>query len=1152
MAIPERSVLLDNLMRQRILVLDGAMGTMIQNRGLTAADFGGPKYEGCNEQLNLTRPDVVADIHAAYLEAGADLISTNTFGCAPYVLAEYGLADRCHDITLAAARICRAAVDRAFTGDRPRFALGAMGPGTRTITVTANVTFEEVRDGYYRQARALIEGGVDALLLETCQDTLNVKAAAIGVRQAMAEAGVSLPLMVSGTVEPMGTMLAGQDVDALYASLEHLGLFSIGLNCATGPEFMTDHLRTLSEVATCFVTVYPNAGLPDEHGHYEETAESLAHKMRRFVDEGWVNVVGGCCGTTPDHTRALAGLVAGRVPRVPAADRAPAVSGIEAVYPSEDLRPVIVGERTNVIGSRRFKELIVEEKFEEASEIGRAQVRGGAQVLDVCLANPDRDEAADMDRFMDFLTRKVKAPLMIDSTDARVLELALRKCQGKALVNSINLEDGEERFELVVPLIRAYGAAVVVGCIDEDKQQGMAVTRQRKLAIAERSHELLTGKYGVPERDLIFDPLVFPVGTGDANYIGSAVETIEGVRGIKARFPRCKTILGISNVSFGLPAAGREVLNAVFLYECTKAGLDYAIVNSERLERYASIPEEERKLAEDLLYWRGADPVAAFAAHFRGRTRAPKDTGVELPLDERLARCIVEGSKEGLLDDLALKLEEQSALDIINGPLMRGMEEVGRLFNDNQLIVAEVLQSAEAMKASVAYLEPFMAKDESASRGTIVLATVKGDVHDIGKNLVEIILKNNGYRIVNLGIKVPPEDLIAAYHSHKPDAIGLSGLLVKSAQQMVITAQDLRAAGVEIPLFVGGAALTRKFTATRIASEYGGLTLYAKDAMDGLDLANRLFGATTRDALVERLRADQDALRAGSEAATAAAVAPAPGAAPSRSAVSRSAPVPTPPDLDLHVLRNVPLTHVFPYLNLQMLLGRHLGVKGAVARLLEQGDAKAVEINAVVEQLEREAVEQGLIRANGLYRFYEAAAAGDDLLLFDEGAEVARFHFPRQAAGERLCLSDYVREQGGGEKDYVALFAVTCGAGVRDLAERWKDEGQYLRSHALQALAIETAEAFAEMLHARLRTQWGFPDAPGLPLADKLKAHYRGIRVSFGYPACPDLADQRILFDLLRPEQVGLGLTEGYMMDPEASVSALVFHHPEAKYFKAE
>jgi 5-methyltetrahydrofolate--homocysteine methyltransferase len=479
------------------------------------------------------------------------------------------------------------------------------------------------------------------------------------------------------------------------------------------------------------------------------------------------------------------------------------------------------------------------------------------------------------------------------------------------------------------------------------------------------------------------------------------------------------------------------------------------------------------------------------------------------------------------------------------------MEEVGRLFNDNQLIVAEVLQSAEAMKASVAYLEQFMEKDETAARGTIVLATVKGDVHDIGKNLVEIILKNNGYRIVNLGIKVPPEDLIAAYHSHKPDAIGLSGLLVKSAQQMVVTAQDLRAAGIEVPLFVGGAALTRKFTATRIAREYTGLTLYAKDAMDGLDLANRLFSATTREALVDRLRAEQEALRAGADAADAAP-ARAPAIGPSRSAVSRAVPVPAPPDLALHVLRDVPLTHVFPYLNLQMLLGKHLGVKGSVARLLEQRDPKVLEINQVVEDLERQAVEQRVIRASGLYRFYEAAAAGDDLVLMDGGREAARFHFPRQAEGERLCLSDYVREQGSGEKDYVALFALTCGAGVRDLAERWKEEGQYLRSHALQALAIECAEAFAEMLHARLRTQWGFPDPPGLELSEKLKAHYRGLRVSFGYPACPNLADQRILFDLLEPAQIGLGLTEGFMMDPEASVSALVFHHPEAKYFKAE
>ncbi|PYM51215.1 MAG: methionine synthase [Candidatus Rokuibacteriota bacterium] len=1131
----------------RILLMDGAMGTMIQARDLSAQDFGGAQLEGCNEHLNLTRPDVIRAIHDAYLDAGADLISPNSFGCAPYVLAEYGLAERCHEITLAGARLARAAADSRSTPERPRFVLGAMGPGTRTITVTGGVTFDQVLDAYYRQARALIEGGVDALMLETCQDTLNVKAAAIGVRRAMTEAGRQLSLMVSGTIEPMGTMLAGQGVDALYASLEHLDLFSIGLNCATGPEFMTDHLRSLSEMATCLVTVYPNAGLPDERGHYEETPESLALKMRRFVEEGWVNAVGGCCGTTPAHITALSRIVGDHAPRRPSASRAAAVSGIETLYPADDNRPVLVGERTNVIGSRKFKDLIVEDKFEEGSEVGRAQVKGGAQVLDVCLANPDRDEMADMDRFMEQVTRKVKVPLMIDSTDAVVIERALRACQGKAIVNSINLEDGEERFEKVVPLLRTYGGAVVVGCIDEDKQQGMAVTRARKLAVAERSHALLTEKYGVPARDLIFDALVFPVGTGDVNYIGSAVETIEGIRAIKARFPESKTILGISNVSFGLPPAGREVLNAVFLYHCTKAGLDYAIVNTERLERYPSIPEEERRLAEDLIYWRGADPVAAFAAHFRGRKKEAK-TGATLPLDERLARYIVEGSKDGLLDDLALKLKEAGALEIINGPLMKGMEEVGRLFNDNQLIVAEVLQSAEAMKAAVAYLEPFMEKDESATRATLILATVKGDVHDIGKNLVEIVLKNNGYRIINLGIKVPPGDLIAAYHQHKPDAFGLSGLLVKSAQQMVTTAQDLRAAGIEIPLFVGGAALTRKFTATRISVEYGGPTLYAKDAMDGLDLANRLFGATTRESLIERLRTEHERLRAGAEVSEE----PRPTtAAPARSAVSRDVSVPKPPDLDLHVLRRVPLTHVFPYLNLQMLLGKHLGVKGSVQRLLAEGDPKTLEINAVIEELKREVVEQGWLEANALYRFFEARSAGEDLILSRDGREAARFTFPRQRAGERLCLADYVRDTAA-EPDYVALFAVTCGKGVRELAERWKEEGQYLRSHAIQALAIELAEALAEMLHARLRTQWGFPDPPGLSMEDRLKARYRGIRVSFGYPACPNLADQRILFDLLEPSQIGLELTEGFMMDPEASVSALVFHHPEAKYFKAE
>jgi len=1084
---------------QRILVLDGAMGTMIQEAGLTAADFGGAAYEGCNEHLTLTRPDVIRTIHAAYLEAGADIVSTNTFGCAPYVLGEYGLAERAYELSRAAARLAREVAGA-------RFVVGAMGPGTRSISVTRNVTFDEVREAYAVQARGLIDGGVDALLLETQQDTLNVKAAAIGVRHAMRAAGVDRPLMVSGTIEPTGTMLAGQGVEALYVALEHLDLFAIGLNCATGPEFMTDHLRTLSAMATRFVSVYPNAGLPDERGQYAETPASLAFKMRRFVDEGWVNIVGGCCGTTPAHTRALRALVTGRPPRVPAAREPQAVSGIEVIYPTDDNRPLFVGERTNVIGSRRFKELIVAGEFEEAAEIGRAQVKNGAQVLDVCLANPDRDEAADMDRFMAQLTRKVKVPLMIDSTDAGVIELALRHCQGKAIVNSINLEDGEERFAKVVPLLRTYGGAVVVGTIDEDKRQGMAVTRARKLAIAERSHDLLTKKYGVPARDLLFDALVFPVGTGDANYIGSAVETIEGIRAIKARFPECKTILGVSNVSFGLPTAGREVLNSVFLYHATKAGLDYAIVNTERLERYPSIPEEERRLAEDLVFGRGADPVAAFAAYFRERKKAPPAAST-LSLDERLARYIVEGSRDGLIDDLNAKLKEAAPLDIVNGPLMRGMDEVGRLFNDNQLIVAEVLQSAEAMKTAVAHLERFMEKAESTTRGTIVLATVKGDVHDIGKNLVEIILSNNGYRVINLGIKVPPEELIAAYRAHKPDAFGLSGLLVKSAQQMVVTAQDLRAAGIDLPLFVGGAALTRK-----------------------------------------RVRAEQAALAASPPSGgEASRLAPAPERPRAR---LERVPVPTPPDLEPHVLRDVPLPHIYPYLNLQMLYGKHLGLRGLVERLLASGDPKALELHATVEQLKRDAVVERLLRAHSVYRWFRARAAGDAVIVLDPGgSELTRLEFPRQTTGERLCLADYLRDD---VDDFIALFALTCGQGVRELAAGWKDRGEYVRSHALSALAIECAEAFAEMLHARLRTLWGFPDPPDLPISEKLKGRYRGIRVSFGYPACPNLADQQILFRLLEPETIGLHLTEGFMMDPEASVSALVFHHPAAKYFKAQ
>ena len=859
MDVSERIDALKSLIADRILIIDGAMGTQIQARNLGPEDFGGEEYEGCNEYLNITRPDIIADIHRAYLEAGADILETNTFGATALVLGEYGLAEHSRRINREAALIARKVSDEMAERQpgRRTFVAGAMGPTTRTISVTGGLTFDELAADYHQQAAGLIEGGVDMVMLETSQDTINVKAGLEGIDRAFAELGITTPVAVQGTVEPMGTLLAGQDAEALYTSLAHRDLLWVGFNCATGPEFMTDHVRTLSGLSQTNIACVPNAGLPDEDGNYNESPEMLAATLGRFAENGWLNVAGGCCGTGPDHIRQIAAAMKGKPPRDAKPPLASRVSGIEAVLIDPDSRPTIIGERTNVLGSRRFKRLISGDRFEEAAEVGRRQVRNGAHILDVCLQDPDRDEMSDVIKFLDQLNRRVKAPIMIDSTDADVIEESLKRLQGKSIINSINLEDGEERYQRVVPLARRYGAALVVGCIDDDPNQAQAITRERKVEIAQRSHQLLTEKYGVAEQDIIFDPLVFPAGTGDVNYVGSAAETIEGVRLIKAALPNTKTVLGISNVSFGLPVAGREVFNSVFLYHCVQAGLDMAIVNSELMQRYTTIPEAERKLSEDLIWNRGDDPVAAFAAHFRDR--APRSTIEErsaLPLDERLANCIIEGSKEGLADDLDLAMLERVPLDIINGPLMAGMDEVGRQFNANQLIVAEVLQSAEAMKFAVSHLEPHMERSDAAVRGRILLATVKGDVHDIGKNLVEIIMSNNGYHVVNLGIKVPPQDLIAGYREHLPDIIGLSGLLVKSAQMMLETVQDFRVAGIRAPVMVGGAALSNRFTRLRIAPEYDGLVAYAPDAMTGLALANLIQDADERERMAARLETE--------------------------------------------------------------------------------------------------------------------------------------------------------------------------------------------------------------------------------------------------------------------------------------------------------
>ena len=1151
----ETRVTLKPLLSKRILVMDGAMGTAIQGRGLGPEDFGGPEYEGCNEYLIITRPDVIADIHRAYLDAGADILETNTFGATSVVLAEYALENEARRVNREAARLARSLADASSTTDKPRFVAGSMGPTTKTISVTGGITFDELADAYHEQAIGLIEGGVDVLLLETSQDTLNVKAGLEGIDRACSEMGLEVPVAVQGTIEPMGTLLAGQDAEAFYTSLAHRDLLWIGFNCATGPEFMTDHVRTLAGLSRVPIACVPNAGLPDENGNYNETPEMLAATIQRFIEAGWVNLVGGCCGTGPEHIRLLSETAAGKAERRPVASSETRVSGIEALVVDEDTRPVIVGERTNVLGSRRFRRLIARGSFEEASEVGRRQVRNGAHVLDVCLQDPDRDELADVNLFLDYLTKKVKAPIMVDSTDAHVIEEALKQLQGKSIINSINLEDGEARFQSVVPLAQRYGAALVVGCIDEDKQQAQAVTRERKLEVALRSHKLLTEKYHVPEQDIIFDPLVFPAGTGDGNYVGSAAETIEGVRLIKEALPNTKTVLGISNVSFGLPPAGREVFNSVFLYHCVQAGLDMAIVNSELMQRYTSIPEEERKLSEDLIWHRGEDPVAAFAAHFRDM--APRATAEErrsLPLDERLALAIIEGSKEGLAEDLDEALQGRAPLEIVNGPLMAGMDEVGRQFNANQLIVAEVLQSAEAMKFAVAHLEPHMEQVESALKGKVILATVKGDVHDIGKNLVDIILSNNGYQVINLGIKVQPQELIDAYRQHQPDIIGLSGLLVKSAQMMVETVGDFRQAGVNSPVMVGGAALSNRFTRLRIAPAYDSMVVYAQDAMTGLALANTIQDADERQQLSAALDAEtQELLEAGATRQAAAGATPSQPVQPAQ--VRHDFPIPNPPDLRQHVLLDYDLERIFPYINPQMLYVRHLGFRGRFREALEAEDSAALELRDSVRRVEDAMLSHPDIRAKAVFRFFPCHSDGQTLLIYGPDGETVleRFYFGRQAQREGLCLADYALPRGATGLDYVAMFTTTIGPGVRELADRWREEGHFLNSHALQALALEGAEAFAELLHQQIRQMWGFGDAPGISYQDLFRTQYRGRRYSFGYPACPRLEDQEQLFRLLDvTNSIGVELTEGHMMDPEGSVSALVFHHPDARYFNLD
>lgn len=1155
---------LQNDLKNRILLLDGAMGTMIQKQNLTADDFGGEKYEGCNDYLVLTKPEIIKNIHKEYLKSGSDIIETNSFGALDIVLKDYDLEDRAFEMSKRAAELVNEAIleYRSENPDDTRhlYVAGALGPSNKSISVTGGVTFDELVHTYYTAVSGLLAGGVDLILFETIQDTRNLKAAYLGLKKAMEE-NYAVPLMLSFTIESTGTTLAGQTADAFYYAVNHMHPFSVGLNCATGPEFMTQFLKTLNDISNTYISVYPNAGLPNEDGEYEETPVTLANKLEPFFKNKYLNIVGGCCGTTPDYIKEIKEKTVNYEPRNIDKDKNfNNLSGLISLETPKD-RPIYVGERTNVIGSRIFKNLIAQEKFDEATEVARLQIKGDADVIDVCLANPDRDEVSDMKAFLEKVSKFAKVPIMLDSTDINVVEKGLTYLQGKGIINSINLEDGEEKFKKMAEVIKEFGAAVVVGLIDEE---GMAVSLEKKIKVARRSYELLTKKYGIDERDIIFDTLVFPVATGDQKYIGSASATIEAIREIKKEMPNVKTILGVSNISFGLPIAGREVLNTYYMNKAYEAGLDFAIVNTEKIIPMDEISDEEKELSENILFHTDDENVSKFANFYRDKKATKKKVDVSnLTVEEKVANLVVEGSKKDLTILLDELLKKYTPIEIINGPLMTGMDEVGRLFNKNDLIVAEVLQSAEVMKASVAHLEQFMEKDESSVKGKIIMATVKGDVHDIGKNLVGIIIGNNGYEVIDLGINTPAEKIRDAVVKEKADFLGLSGLLVKSAAEMVNTVAVLREAGISIPIFVGGAALTEKFTVNKIEPAYeNNIVIYSKDAMTALSDLNKMIDEKKFEEFREYLQKRRDLLLIKDEKElqklkvkqTVSDIKDKDGTFDySKIEIPKYnfEKIYKPETLNKQIITNIKAKDVFPFINLQMLIGKHLGLKWIVGKMLEKQDSRTVKIYNEIKEIIEHGDEYFDITA--IYKYFPVRRKNGkeknefslEILSDDLTEVIETFNFPRQKYGQYLSLNDYVNPDG---IDYVGFFVVTAGEKSRIVSNELKAKGEFYKGHLVNSIGLELAEATSEYIHQIMRKDVGIIDKE-LQTEDILKANYQGNRYSFGYPACPDLSDQKKLFKLLKPEIYGIKLTDEFMMYPEASVSAIVFSQPFCKYF---
>jgi 5-methyltetrahydrofolate--homocysteine methyltransferase len=1168
-----------------VLVFDGAMGTNLQVQNLTAEDFGGAEYEGCNEYLVHTKPEAVATVHRGFLEAGADVIETDTFGGTSIVLAEYNLADKAYYLNKTAAELAKKVAQEYSTPEKPRFVAGSMGPGTKLPTL-GHIDFDTLKNAYITQAEALYDGGVDLLLVETCQDVLQIKAALNAIEEVFAKKGSRLPLMVSVTMETMGTMLVGTEISAALAILEPYPIDILGLNCATGPEQMKEHIKYLSENSPFIVSCIPNAGLPENVGgqaHYRLTPMELRMALMHFVEDLGVQIIGGCCGTRPDHIQQLAEIAKTLKPKERHPHYEPSAASIYSTQPYiQDNSFLIIGERLNASGSKKCRTLLNEEDWDGLISLAKSQVKEGAHILDVNVDYVGRDGVKDMHELASRLVNNVTLPLMLDSTEGTKMEAGLKVAGGKCILNSTNYEDGEERFFKVLELAKKYGAGVVVGTIDEE---GMARTAEKKFEIAKRAYNDAL-KYGIPAYEIFFDPLALPISTGIEEDRENGKATIEAIKKIREELPNCHILLGVSNISFGLNPAARQVLNSVFLHEAMQVGMDGAIVSASKILPLAKIDDEALKVCQDLIYDRREfdgdvctyDPLTKLTTLFEGKTtKNNKKNVADLPIEERLKQHIIEGERIGLEDALELALKTYPPLDIINVFLLDGMKVVGELFGSGQMQLPFVLQSAQTMKAAVAFLEPFMDKEESddAGKGKFIIATVKGDVHDIGKNLVDIILSNNGYKVINLGIKQPVENIIQAYEEHQADCIAMSGLLVKSTAFMKDNLETFNQKGLTVPVILGGAALTPKFVYEDCQNTYKGQVIYGKDAFADLHFMDKLMPAKSahkwddlqgflgefaeengykqkRDKSEENgqsLNQEKDESKQELKLIDT-----------KRSeAVDINISRPKPPFWGTKILTpdDLDLDKIFWYLDLQALfVGQWQFRKPKEQSREEYNQFLQAEVHPILTKWKEKIKAENLLHPALIYGYFPCQSEGNTLFIYNpenpEAKEVvASFEFPRQKSFKRLCIADFFAPKDSGIIDVFPMQAVTVGEIATEYAHKLFADNEYTDYLYYHGMAVQTAEAMAEWCHARVRRELGFGDLEPDNIREVLQQHYQGSRYSFGYPACPNINDQYKQLELLGCDRINMYMDESEQIYPEQSTSAIICYHPVAKYFSA-